>query len=396
MAEANAIATDSTDFLQAARAHRFLVNELDRAGFTNEGVTLFVPTNMALYRSMQSGAPFVIDDAFLRNHIFPGTLTVDRLLEVTSITSWGGVTFEVRSERGSVNTNNRRRSESFISIGNGHSRSFLQVSDIQGGVLRGVLHTVDRPLLPDPTSALTTAGPGNGIDSPSADSSNTDSMASNSELLIVGSLILALLLLVVCLAMFIVCRPPPKTRTGLAMVNGQFRSPSADLMHQPSSDSLVHPPYPQFPQGRWQWQDQMQGDIVVGPLTTEDDLDMDTALTDALQLGDDDDPAAVSPGLMPADYLTLASPSHSPGHRYLDPGSGFTSAQMPTWTRSPEPDYIGIASVNPHMTSPAAAQRTFEGPPPQVRLETRQSMIRDAAARWGSKRQVGSNKNLKR
>lgn len=397
MAEASAIATDSTDFLQALRATRALVIELERAGFTNEGVTLFAPTNTALHRSVQSGAAFVLDDVLLRNHLFPRTMTLERLCDVSSITSWGGLTFEVRCERGSVDTNNRRRSESFVSIGNGYSRSFLHGSGIQGNVVNGITHTIDRPLLPEPAFSLTTAGPGSGNDAGSTDGSNADSTANNSELLIVGSLVLALLLLVVCLAMFMVCRPPAQykdgtvdPRTGVVMINGQYRiaaagppSPSAGPMH----GRLMHPQYPQYPQGRWQWQDAIPGDNAVGPLTSEFDHDM--ALADALQLGDDNRDAALSPGLMPSDYLMLASPPRSLEQGdYPGGDGGFAEAQMPTWTHSPEPDghdaqhdYIGIAGGNPNY--PAQwPNGNFEGPQP----ETRQSMIRDAAARWGGKK----------
>ena len=325
VAEAHDQVSEATEFLRAARSTPTLVEEIRTASFSAQGMTMFVPTNAGLDHMMLTGANFVVGDKFVRTHIFSGTLTVEELLKVSTITSWSGDTFSVRSGR------DRRRSGVFLSIGNNYSRSFLVTSDAQAGGVSGVSHTIDRPLLPVPTSVDPTgfAGPDGGGD---ADDINADSAdaESHTDLIVVGCIVLVLLMVAICLAFVMIVRPSRNDDSltlhtpaySYGVMNTNYGNPSdhgrAPVPRMPLSAAGTNLAYPQYTP---QWQD-----VAASPGEAEDEFD---AVAGALRLGHGDATATppARPGLLPDDYLDLSPENPYTGH------SGFSPPQtMPAWT----------------------------------------------------------------
>ena len=300
---------------------------------------MFVPTNAALDHTMLSGANFVVGDKFVRTHIFSGTLTLEELLKVSSITSWSGETFSVRSDR------NRRRSDVFLSIGNNYSRSFLVTSGAQAGGVSGVSHTIDRPLLPVPTSVDPTgsAGPDGGgdADDNNADSADPDSniatdAESYTDLIVVGCIVLVLLMVAICLAFVMIVRPS-RNDNSLALHTPAYTYGVMNTNYGNPTDHGVAPnqkmplsaganlAYPQYT-SKWQ-------DVPASPEELEYDDEFD-AVAGALRLwhGDAAATPTARPGLLPDDYLILSPENPYIGH------SGFSPPQkMPTASRRPGP-----------------------------------------------------------
>lgn len=282
---------------------------------------MFVPMNAGVDQMMMSGAEFVVGDTFVLNHMFWGLLNLEQLLEVNNITSWSGETFTVRSDR------NRRRSEVFVSIGNGYSRSFLVTSSgslhSQRNGLTAVCHAIDRPLLPEPTPVDPTAptGPGGGggagVDTDSTNSNSKAETESYTDLIVVGSIVLVLLMVAICLAFGMIIRPLRNDNS--SNFSSGLYTPAYSYGVMNTNYGLVHP------QDASPWQD-----VPASPMGEPEDEFEATAsyLASALQLGHGDAAATPTnrPGLLPDDYLLLSPENPYVGH------SGFSPPRMPSWT----------------------------------------------------------------
>ena len=186
-------------FLNAIRANTSLVQELKNVAFTREGTSILIPGNNALHKAVFVEG-LVIDYNFLSNHLFYGALTFELLSEKSTITAWSNSTFTVTSDSADLT---RRRSETarFLSIGNHASRAFIRPwNDIQGNAVRGVVHSIDRPLIRVPEQPLLESPP---------DKVDQDKSAfgiSTSHLLVLCVVLGAILLLACILAKCLWCR----------------------------------------------------------------------------------------------------------------------------------------------------------------------------------------------